>query len=217
MADDNDFNRQLVDHLLRRRGHDVVVARDGRQAVEALEHSSFDLMLLDIQMPELDGFQVIEALRRREQDAGGHLPVVAMTAHAMKEDRERCLQAGMDDYLSKPIRSAELFAVIDRVRAGRPASEAPHAATMEPGLVLDPDTLLAASDDDPVLLSKLIGIFQNDVYGFLDRVQQAVTRQGPGRTAGIGPPTTRPALGLLGERRTGGWAARGDGSQRRTQ
>ena len=125
LAEDNVFNQQLVDHLLRRRGHDVVVARDGRKALEALDHSSFDLMLLDIQMPEFDGFQVIEALRRREQTAGGHLPVVALTAHAMKGDRERCLQAGMDDYLSKPIRSAELFAVIDRVLAGRPASEAP--------------------------------------------------------------------------------------------
>ena len=120
--------------LLRRRGHEVVVARDGRKALEALEHGAFDLMLLDIQMPELDGFQVIDALRRREQTAGGHLPVVALTAHAMKEDRERCLQAGMDDYLSKPIRSAELFAVIDRVLAGRPASEPPPASPPEPGI-----------------------------------------------------------------------------------
>ena len=123
LAEDNVLNQQLVDHLLRRRGHDVVVARDGRKALETLDHSSFDLMLLDIQMPEFDGFQVIEAIRRREQTAGGHLPVVALTAHAMKGDRDRCLRAGMDDYLTKPIRSAELFEVIDRVLAGRPPSE----------------------------------------------------------------------------------------------
>ena len=179
LAEDNLFNQQLIDHLLRRRGHDVVVARDGRKALEALDHSSFDLMLLDIQMPELDGFQVIEVLRRREQTAGGHLPVVALTAHAMKEDRERCLQAGMDDYLSKPIRSAELFAVIDRVLAGRPASEAPLASSTEPGILVDPDTLLAACDDDPVLLGKLIHVFQSNVPGSLARVQEAITRQDP--------------------------------------
>ncbi len=179
LAEDNDFNQQLIDHLLRRRGHDVVVARDGRKALEVLDHSSFDLMLLDIQMPELDGFQVIEVLRRREQTAGGHLPVVALTAHAMKEDRERCLQAGMDDYLSKPIRAAELFAVIDRVLAGRPASESPLASSTEPGILVDPDTLLAACDDDPVLLGKLIRVFQSNVPGSLARVQEAITRQDP--------------------------------------
>ena len=177
LAEDNDFNQQLIDHLLRRRGHDVVVVRDGRKAVEALDHSSFDLMLLDIQMPELDGFQVIEALRRREQTAGGHLPVVALTAHAMKEDRERCLQAGMDDYLSKPIRSAELVAAIERVLAGRPASEPPPESSTEPGILVDPDTLLAACDDDPVLLDKLISIFQNRMPGLLARVQEAIARQ----------------------------------------
>ncbi len=179
LAEDNDFNQQLIDHLLRRRGHDVVVAHDGRKALETLDHSSFDLMLLDIQMPELDGFQVIEALRRREQTAGGHLPVIALTAHSMKGDRERCLQAGMDDYLSKPFRAAELVAVIDRVLAGRPASEPPPASSTEPGILVDPDTLLAACDDDPVLLGKLIGVFRNNAPGSLARVQEAIARQDP--------------------------------------
>jgi PAS domain S-box-containing protein len=179
LAEDNDFNQQLVDHLLRRRGHDVVVAPDGRKALDALEHGPFDLLLLDIQMPELDGFQVIEDLRRRERTAGGHLPVVGLTAHAMKEDRERCLRAGMDDYLSKPIRSAELFAVIDRVLAGRPASEAPRAAAAEPGTVLDADTLLAACDDDPVLLEKLVRVFRDNAPGSLARVREAIARREP--------------------------------------
>jgi two-component system, sensor histidine kinase and response regulator len=138
-------------------------------------------MLVDIRMPELDGFQVIEALRRREQAAGGHLPVVALTAHAMKEDRERCLQAGMDDYLSKPIRAAELFAVLDRVLAGRAGSESPPAASAGPGTLIDAETLLAACDDDPVLLGKLIGIFRNNAPGSLARVQEAIARQDPAR------------------------------------
>ncbi len=181
LAEDNLLNQQLVDHLLRRRGHEVVIARDGRKALEALDLSPFDLMLLDIQMPELDGFQVIEALRHREQIAGGHLPVVALTAHSMRGDRERCLRAGMDDYLPKPIRAAELFAVIDRVRAGRPASEAPVAASTEADSVIDAEALLAACDDDPVLLDKLIGVFQNNVAGSLARVQGSITRQDPAR------------------------------------
>jgi CheY-like chemotaxis protein len=179
LAEDNVFNQQLVDHLLRRRGHEVVVAADGRSALEALEHGAFDLMLLDIQMPELDGFQVIDALRRRERTAGGHLPVVAMTAHAMKEDRERCLQAGMDGYLSKPIHSAELFAVVDRVLAGRRGPGPPGLSPPEHEEIVDPDTLLSACDDDPVLLDKLIRIFQSDVPGSLSRVEQAIARQGP--------------------------------------
>src|SRR5262249_37099604 len=148
-------------------------------ALEALEHGPFDLMLLDIQMPELDGFQVIEALRRREQTAGGHLPVVAMTAHAMKEDRDRCLRAGMDEYLSKPIRSPELTAVVARVVAGRPVSEAPLAASAESGTVIDADTLLAACDDDPVLLEKLIRVFRSNAPGSLARVQEGIARQDP--------------------------------------
>ena len=94
VAEDNPFNQQLVEHLLRRRGHEVRVASDGREALAALEQDRFDLMLLDVHMPEYDGFQVIEALRQREQATGGHLPVIALTARAMESDRERCLQAG---------------------------------------------------------------------------------------------------------------------------
>ena len=184
LAEDNEFNQHLIDHLLRRRGHDVVVARDGRRALEALDLGSFDLMLLDIQMPEFDGFQVIEAVRRRERAEGGHLPVVALTAHSMKGDRERCLRAGMDDYLSKPIRSADLFAVIERALAGRPASAAPGASSSEPGGVIDASTLLAACDDDPVLLGKLIRLYRDNVPGSLARVQEAIARRDPAELRG---------------------------------
>src|SRR5947209_18547528 len=84
VAEDNPFNQQLVEHLLRRRGHDVRVASDGREALAALERGRFDLMLLDVHMPGCDGFQVIEALRRRERATGGHLPVIALTARATR-------------------------------------------------------------------------------------------------------------------------------------
>src|SRR3954452_23131876 len=116
-------------------------------------------------MPELDGFQVIQAVRERERTAGGHLPVIALTARSRNEDRERCLAAGMDDFLAKPIGPAGLFAAIERVLADRPASQTPRDSSPGPGILLDPTTLLAACDDDPVLLGKLIGIFRNSLPG----------------------------------------------------
>jgi PAS domain S-box-containing protein len=174
VAEDNHFNQQLVEHLLRRRGHEVRVADDGREALAALGQDHLDLMLLDVHMPGCDGFQVIEALRQREQATGGHLPVIALTARAMPSDRERCLKAGMDDFLAKPVGAAELFRVMDRVLAGRPAAEPEPTALGRPETLLDPATLLAACDDDPTLLRELIEVFQADTPVALARVREAV-------------------------------------------
>src|SRR6266699_2438067 len=114
VAENNEFNQPLLEQLLVRRGHRVRLANNGREALSLAEEGTFDLLLLDIHMPELDGFQVVQAIRERERSAGGHLPVIALTARSRKEDRERCLAAGMDDYLAKPLRAADLFAAIDR-------------------------------------------------------------------------------------------------------
>jgi len=173
-AEDNPFNQKLAEHLLRRKGHDVRVVSDGREALAVLEQDRFDLMLLDVHMPGYDGFQVIEVLRQREQATGGHLPVIALTALAMRSDRERCLQAGMDDYLAKPIAAAELFRAMDRLLAGRPASEPVPPARRRPETLLDPATLRAACDDDTTLLRELIQVFQADTPGALARVGEAV-------------------------------------------
>ncbi len=113
VAEDNVINQRLVSRLLEKRGHQVVVAANGREALEALERQSFDIVLMDLQMPELDGFEATAALRAREAGHGTHLPVIALTAHAMKGDRERCLAAGMDGYLSKPIRPQELDELLE--------------------------------------------------------------------------------------------------------
>ena len=86
----------------------MVVAGNGREALKAFENEDFDLLLMDLQMPEMDGFEATAAIRKKEKDSGNHLPIVALTAHAMKGDRERCLAAGMDGYLTKPIRPLEL-------------------------------------------------------------------------------------------------------------
>ena len=118
-----------MEQLLARRGHRVRLATNGREALALAEEGGFDLLLLDVHMPELDGFQVVRAIRERERTAGGHLPVIALTARSRKEDRERCLAAGMDDFLTKPIRPAELFAAIDR-RGVRPPGVSRRASRM---------------------------------------------------------------------------------------
>ena len=108
VVEDNPVNQLLVVRMLEKRGHDTVVAADGRQALQALSSSSFDLVLMDVQMPEMDGFEATAAIRAQEQSSGQQLPIIALTAHALKTDQERCLAAGMDGYLSKPIRPQDL-------------------------------------------------------------------------------------------------------------
>jgi signal transduction histidine kinase/CheY-like chemotaxis protein len=121
VAEDNLVNQRLATRLLEKRGHRVVVAANGREALDALAKESFDLVLMDVQMPEMDGCEATAALREREKEKGGgtHQPVIALTAHAMKGDRERCLAAGMDGYLAKPIRSQELDTLLESYVARR--------------------------------------------------------------------------------------------------
>jgi CheY-like chemotaxis protein len=113
VAEDNLVNQRLATRMLEQRGHNVTVAGNGRQALKALENVEFDLVLMDIQMPEMDGLEATAAIRQSERITGKHQPIVAMTAHAMKGDEQRCLDGGMDGYLSKPIRSEELSALLN--------------------------------------------------------------------------------------------------------
>ena len=114
LAEDNAVNQRLVIRLLEKWGHSVRVAGNGRAALAAIENERFDLALMDIQMPGMDGLEAARTIRDRERGTEDHLPIIAMTAHAMNGDRELCLEAGMDSYLSKPIRAAEFFAAIER-------------------------------------------------------------------------------------------------------
>jgi CheY-like chemotaxis protein len=116
LAEDNAVNQRLAVRMLEKRGHHVTLAANGREALEAMEKDRFDLVLMDVQMPEVDGLEACAALRRKEKEKGdgAHVPVVALTAHAMRGDRERCLAAGMDDYLTKPIRPRELDAMLEK-------------------------------------------------------------------------------------------------------
>jgi signal transduction histidine kinase/CheY-like chemotaxis protein len=115
LVEDNPVNEVLATRVLERRGHEVTVARNGRAALEALEKQAPDLVLMDVQMPEMDGFEATAAIRQGELETGKHIPIIAMTAHAMSGDKERCLAAGMDGYVSKPIRADDLFSVVEQV------------------------------------------------------------------------------------------------------
>jgi two-component system, sensor histidine kinase and response regulator len=115
LVEDNRVNQAVAVRLLEKRGHEVAVAENGRKALEALEAGTPDLVLMDVQMPEMDGIQATQAIRQREIGTDKRLPIIAMTAHAMAGDKERCLEAGMDGYVSKPIRIQDLISVMDEV------------------------------------------------------------------------------------------------------
>jgi CheY-like chemotaxis protein len=174
LAEDNPYNQAVLEGLLPRRGHTLHVASDGRAALMALEQNHFDLMLLDIHMPELDGFQVVAVQRQRERGTGQHLPIIALTARSAAGEQERCLQAGMDDYLAKPVRAAELFRAIDRLvfGEGTPAPVASDAGA--PSNLLDPAVLLAACDGDAELLRNMCRHFQAFAPERLAEVSEAL-------------------------------------------
>lgn len=117
LVEDNAINRRVAVGLLRSRGHQVVLAENGQEAVNTLADQEFDVVLMDMQMPVMDGYEATAAIRRREHQTGGHIPIVAMTAEALKGDRERCLTVGMDDYVSKPINPTEMYRAIERFPA----------------------------------------------------------------------------------------------------
>jgi CheY-like chemotaxis protein len=160
LAEDNLVNRKVATRLIEKHGHEVVAVEDGLCALEAMEREPFDLVLLDVQMPRLDGLETIARIREREGRDGPHVPVVALTAHAMKRDRERCLEAGMDDYLSKPIRQEELSELLDRISLGR-STRRPAAEVDDD--VLDRVALLEAVGDDPQLAVELLSLFHAQI------------------------------------------------------
>jgi two-component system, sensor histidine kinase and response regulator len=130
LAEDNLVNQKVATRFLEKRGHTVFVADTGKKALEAWREQSFDLILMDVQMPEMDGLEATamireqELVRKLEYSTEKHLPIIAMTAHAMVGDRDRCIAAGMNDYVSKPINADDLFAAIDRVMGAPQASSA---------------------------------------------------------------------------------------------
>jgi two-component system, sensor histidine kinase and response regulator len=115
LAEDNAVNQKIATRVLEKNGHHVTAAADGRLALAALDRAPFDVVLMDVQMPGMDGFEATAVIRGRERQTGSHLPIIAMTAHAMPGDRERCIAAGMDSYIAKPLKIAELIELLDKL------------------------------------------------------------------------------------------------------
>jgi two-component system, sensor histidine kinase and response regulator len=172
LAEDNPVNRVVASRMLERQGHVVVMVPDGRQAVAALERESFDLVLMDVQMPEMDGYEATAAIRRKEAKDGGHLPIIALTAHALQGDKEKCLRAGMDSYVSKPIDAEKLFDAIDGLIA-IPRVAAPAGAS-NGAMVLDVESLLRRVDGDPALLVEIVGLYRGDSASLLKGIKNAL-------------------------------------------
>ena len=119
VVDDNPVNQHVAVRLVEKQGHSVVAVGSGRAALEILENKTFDVVLMDVQMPDMDGFEATTLIRQKERQTEGHIPIIAMTAYAMQGDREHCIASGMDAYVSKPINIKELFAAIENVVAPR--------------------------------------------------------------------------------------------------
>lgn len=115
LAEDNLISQKLAVRILEKQGWKVTVANNGKEAVEWIEKNGFDLVLMDVQMPEMDGLEATKEIREKEKITGKHIPIVALTAHAFKEDEEKCLSAGMDGYTTKPIKIQELFKTIENI------------------------------------------------------------------------------------------------------
>ena len=177
LAEDNLTNQKLATRVLEKRNHSVTVVANGREALEALENDNYDLVLMDMQMPEMDGFEATALLREKEKSTGRRQPVVAMTALAMNGDRERCLAVGMDGYISKPIRPQELDDVLDTYINQKPTA-APQG---EPDTVIhgfvDVEQLLDRIDDDRSFLAELVDIFRREYPQNVRAVKTAIDAQ----------------------------------------
>ena len=177
LAEDNPVNQKLAVRLLEKEGHKVVLATTGREALNAWEQGSppgFDIALMDIQMPEMDGMEATAAIREREKSSGRHLPIIAMTAHAMRGDRERCLAGGMDGYISKPIHPRNLFAEIERCLAGIQKSATMSENPSQPGEQLDRASLLERVEGDHELLAEMIHLFLGEAPRLLEAMRNAL-------------------------------------------
>jgi PAS domain S-box-containing protein len=200
LAEDNAVNRQFVTRVLEKRGHVVTTAVNGRLAMEAIERrkpSPFDVVLMDVQMPELDGLSASVLIRQAERQSGRpHVRIVAMTAHAMTGDRERCIAAGMDDYITKPLHPIELVEAVERV-AGPTAAGVSDRSAAAPKVVYDMDRAEARLGGDRQLLREMITIFRAESAGLMKAIR-ASAASGDFGALGRAAHTLKGALGTLG-------------------
>jgi len=174
VAEDNPVNQELALHLLERRGHSVILAENGRLALEAVGKHNFDLVLMDVQMPELGGLEATQAIREREKTSGAHLPILAMTAHAMQGDRERCLAAGMDGYIAKPLNPKKFLETVEAIGAGGASANAAAEGAQEPHGSVEAEALLARFDGNADLVRSLVKAFSEDCPKMMARIRHSL-------------------------------------------
>jgi len=192
LAEDNPVNQRLVVKLMEKQGHKLVVTGNGQEALAALERDTFDLVLMDVQMPEMGGFEAARHIREREASTGTHIPIIAMTAHALKGDRERCLEAGMDAYVSKPIQARLLFEAIEKLVPAPTPEPTPAAVVIVDeklptrvevpkaranDKIFDREAALAMIDGDTELFGELVGLFMTESVELLNQIHGAIARR----------------------------------------
>jgi CheY-like chemotaxis protein/HPt (histidine-containing phosphotransfer) domain-containing protein len=182
VAEDTHFNQKFIQRLLERWGHDAVVVENGRLVIERLSETSFDLILMDVQMPIMDGYEAARAVRAAEsgKDNEHHIPIVAMTAHATQGDRDQCLAAGMDDYLSKPISSGKLLDILKRIANEKYGMQEPTRVqdagevTHEPPMLIDIQLLRDAFGQDWEFFREIVDLFMIDFPRMIDLLRETL-------------------------------------------
>jgi CheY-like chemotaxis protein/HPt (histidine-containing phosphotransfer) domain-containing protein len=179
VVEDNKVNQKVVTAILKKRGHAVTLASTGHEALSTLERERFDVVLMDVQMPEMDGFEATGLIREKEKVDGEHVPIIAMTAHAMQGDREKCLAAGMDDYISKPIRPEDLLSVIDKTLnaltknkdSGRGDSKEVEVPAED---VFDVSEAMKAVSGDKGLFEEIAALFAQSAADNMGKIRQGI-------------------------------------------
>jgi len=182
LAEDNIVNQKLATSILEKAGHRVILAPNGAEALRKWRESQFDLVFMDVQMPEMDGLEATRQIRAAEQATGKHTPIIALTAHVMKGDRERCFAAGMDDYISKPFQKQQLLSALDRLAQAGACEAARHSreqtATAE---LIDSAELLSRVEGDRELLGELIDTLLSEARPLFEALTDAVKSSNPDR------------------------------------
>jgi signal transduction histidine kinase/DNA-binding response OmpR family regulator len=199
LAEDSLVNQKLATAVLEKRGHAVTVVNNGREALAALDSRPFDLVLMDVQMPEMDGFEATREIRAKEKHTGKHIPIIAMTAHALKGDRERCLEAGMDDYVAKPIHAKELFQAIEALLAPADVGAKTERAASE--TELDWAAAFASTEGDRNVLRVLVETVLQECPPRMAAIRQAVA-DGDARALKLAAHTLKGAVRYFGPSKT---------------
>jgi two-component system sensor histidine kinase/response regulator len=179
LAEDGLVNQKVAVNLLEQRGHKVTIANNGQEVIALFDSEQFDVVLMDVQMPAMDGFEATAIIREKEKNSGAHIPIVAMTAHAMKGDRERCLQAGMDGYIAKPIRAKDLYETVEAITAGGSVPQSRENGTTKAEEIIDRDQLLKQIGGNTENLKEIVELFVVESEKLLTEIRNAITNKKP--------------------------------------